>query len=141
MTVLQIILISAMGGSLLTTGALLGLDNRSKKWEEFSTSQSEVINNLSTIQGEIQKGELEIQKSLTAPDLLQVPCSSEYMELNGEGLCREMFCRLQTREGDGASQSECEEIANLNNTISIIGACKENEMEIDLCLKVLDTRK
>jgi hypothetical protein len=121
MTILQIILISAMGGSLLTTGALLGLENRSKKWE--------------------QKGELEIQKSLTAPDLLQIPCSSEYMGLNGEGLCREMFCRLQTREGDGASQSECEEIANLNNTISIIGACKENELEIDLCLKVLDTRK
>lgn len=141
MTILQIILISAMGGSLLTTGALLGLDNRSKKWEEFSTSQSEVINNLSTLQGEIQKGELEIQKSLTAPDLLQVPCSAEYMGLNGEGLCREMFCRLQTREGDGASQSECEEIANLSNTISIIQACKVNEMEIDLCLKVLDTRK
>ena len=141
MTILQIILISAMGGSLLTTGALLGLDSRSKKWEEFSTSQSEVINNLSTIQSEIQKGELEIQKSLTAPDLLQVPCSSEYMGLNGEGLCREMFCRLQTREGDGASQSECEEIANLNNTISIIGACTENNMGIDVCLKVLDTRK
>ena len=65
MTVIQIILISAMGGSLLTTGALLGLENRSKKWEEFSTSQTEVINNLSTLQNEIQKGELEIQKSLT----------------------------------------------------------------------------
>jgi hypothetical protein len=141
MTVIQIVLISAMGGSLLTTGALIALDNKSKKWEEFSTSQTEVINNLSTLQSEIQKGELEIQKSLTAPDLLEIPCSSEYMANNGEGLCREMFCRLQTREGDGASQSECEEIANLNNTISIIETCKANEMEIDKCLKVLDTRK
>lgn len=141
MTILQIILISAMGGSLLTTGAVLALENRSKNWEELSTGQTEVINSLITLQDSIQKEELEIRKSLTAPDLIEVPCSADFIFKNGEGLCREMFCRLQTREGDGAAQSECEEIANLNNTISILSECKNMEIEIDQCIKVLDTRK
>jgi len=141
MTVIQIILISAMGGSLLTTGAVIALENRSKNWEELSTGQTEVINSLITLQDSIHKEELEIRKSLTAPDLIEVPCSADFIFKNGEGLCREMFCRLQTREGDGASQSECEEIANLNNTISILSECKNMEIEIDQCLKVLDTRK
>lgn len=141
MTVLQIILISAMGGSLLTTGAVIALENRSKNWEELSTGQTEVINSLITLQDSIHKEELEIRKSLTAPDLIEVPCSADFIFKNGEGLCREMFCRLQTREGDGAAQSECEEIANLNNTISILSECKNMEIEIGQCIKVLDTRK
>jgi hypothetical protein len=141
MTVLQIILISAMGGSLLTTGAVLALENRSKNWEKLSTDQAEVINSLATLQNSIHKEELDIRKSLTAPDLIEVPCSADFISKNGEGLCREMFCRLQTREGDGASQAECEEIANLNNTISILSECKNMEIEIEQCLKVLDTRK
>lgn len=141
MTVFQIILISAMGGSLLTTGAILAIENRSKQWEKVSTDQSEVIKGLATLSGEMQKGKIDLQKNLTAPDLIEVPCSELFIDKNGEGLCREMFCRLQTREGDGASQSECEEIANLNNTISILTECKNMEIEIDQCLKVLDTRK
>ena len=141
MTVIQIILISAMGGSLLTVGALMGIDAKSKRWEELSTAQTEVINNISTLQSEIQKGEIDIQKALTAPGLIEVPCSHEYIRDAGEGLCREMFCRLQTREGDGASQSECEEIANLNNTIAIITACKALSMPVETCTKILYTRK
>ena len=141
MTIIQIILISAMGGSLLTTGALIAIDNKSKRWEKLSTEQHEVINTLATLQNSIHKEEIDIRKSLTAPDLIAVPCSADFISENGEGLCREMFCRLQTREGDGASQSECEEIANLNNTISILSECKNMEIEIDQCLKVLDTRK
>ncbi len=141
MTIFQIILISAMGGSLLTTGAMIALENRSKRWEAISSDQTEVMNNLVEIQNSIHQGEIDLQKNLTAPDLIAVPCSAEFIDKNGEGLCREMFCRLQTREGDGASQSECEEIANLNNTISIMSECKTMELEIDQCLKVLDTRK
>ena len=141
MTIFQIVIISAMSGALLTTGAILAIENRSKQWEKISTDQSEVIKGLADLQGEMQKGKIDLQKNLTAPDLIEVPCSEQFIDKNGEGLCREMFCRLQTREGDGASQSECEEIANLNNTISIIETCKANEMEIDKCLKVLDTRK
>jgi hypothetical protein len=141
MTITSIVIISALGGGLLTGGALYAIEARSNKWEDLSIQQSEVIDRVLEVQNSIHMGEIDLQKNLTAPDLLEIPCSSEYMANNGEGLCREMFCRLQTREGDGASQSECEEIANLNNTISIIETCKANEMEIDKCLKVLDTRK
>lgn len=141
MTIFQIVIISAMSGALLTTGAILAIENRSKQWEKISTDQSEVIKGLATLSGEMQKGKIDLQKNLTAPDLIEVPCSEAFIDKNGEGLCREMFCRLQTREGDGASQSECEEIANLNNTISILTECKTMEVEIDQCIKVLDTRK
>jgi len=141
MTIFHIVIISAMSGALLTTGAILAIENRSKQWEKISTDQSEVIKGLATLSGEMQKGKIDLQKNLTAPDLIEVPCSEAFIDKNGEGLCREMFCRLQTREGDGASQSECEEIANLNNTISILTECKNMEIEIDQCLKVLDTRK
>ena len=141
MTVLQIILISAMGGSLLTTGALLAIENRSERWREQEESSLEVINTLSTLQATIQKEELSIRQNLTAPDLLEVPCGEDYMEKAGEGLCREMFCRLQTREGDGASQAECEEIANLNNTLSLIEACNAFNQELNQCVKILDLRK
>ena len=141
MTIFQIVIISAMSGALLTTGAILAIENRSKQWEKISTDQSEVIKGLATLSGEMQKGKIDLQKNLTAPDLIEVPCSEQFIDKNGEGLCREMFCRLQTREGDGASQSECEEIANLNNTISILTECKNMEVEIDQCINVLDTRK
>ena len=130
-----------MSGALLTTGAILAIENRSKQWDKISTDQSQVIKGLADLQGEMQKGKIDLQKNLTAPDLIEVPCSEQFIDKNGEGLCREMFCRLQTREGDGASQSECEEIANLNNAISILTECKNMEVEIDQCIKVLDTRK
>lgn len=141
MTITSIVIISALGGGLLTGGALYALEARSNKWEDLSIQQSEVIDRVLEVQNSIHKGEIDLQKNLTAPDLIAVPCSEEFIDKNGEGLCREMFCRLQTREGDGASQSECEEIANLNNTISILSECKQLEIEIDKCLKVLDTRK
>ena len=141
MTIIQIIIISALSGSLLTTGIVISIDNKNENWKKISTEQTEVINTLATLQNSIQKEELDIRKSLTAPDLIEIPCSADFISQNGEGLCREMFCRLQTREGDGASQAECEEIANLNNTISILSECKNMKIEIDQCLKVLDTRK
>ena len=56
-------------------------------------------------------------------------------------LCREMFCRLQTREGDGASQKECDEISNIENTFVIIERCEQHAMSIDKCLEVLEKRK
>ena len=141
MTITSIVIISALGGGLLTGGALYAIEARSNKWEDLSIQQSEVIDRVLEVQNSIHMGEIDLQKNLTAPDLIAVPCSEEFIDKNGEGLCREMFCRLQTREGDGASQSECEEIANLNNTISILSECKVMEIEIDQCLKVLDTRK
>ena len=38
----------------------------------------------------------EVDKNLTATDLLTVACGADYLATHGALLCREMFCRLQT---------------------------------------------
>ena len=88
---------------------------------------------------------IEVDNSLTETDLLQIPCSSEYIEQNGESLCREMFCRMNTRSGNqsnAASSKECESISNLINTKIIIEACKEYEPDKrDKCERLFEKRK
>ena len=56
---------------------------------------------------------VEVDNSLTDIDLLKIPCSLEYLEKNGDSLCREMFCRMNTRGGatqQTATSKECESI-------------------------------
>lgn len=104
---------------------------------------------------------VEVDLSLTETDLLKVPCSSEYISNNGQSLCREMFCRMNTRSGNqanSASQKECESISNIINSELIIKKCfstkyvdsndQENEdklsqMRIDRenCIRVFEKRK
>ena len=66
----------------------------------------------------------EVLKQVTSPDLVSVSCSKEHIDQHGDLLCREMFCRLQSRGIDSkTSGSECEQIANIANTIQILDAC------------------
>tara|TARA_R110000751_G_scaffold279985_2_gene382438 strand:- start:1299 stop:1724 length:426 start_codon:yes stop_codon:yes gene_type:complete len=141
MTIIQAIAIGLLGGTLGTTGVFIWIESKSKQMEIITKNQSETINTLATIQGDISKGQIDIQKNLTAPDLLAVSCSAEYLETKGDLLCREMFCRLQTREGAAASQAECEELSNLANTLKLIQECTASKIEIKTCLDYLDTRK
>jgi len=79
--------------------------------------------------------------NLTEPDLLEVPCSSKYIEEHGEGLCREMFCRMTTRGIDSkTSGQECEEIANLLNSLEMLDSCKE-AADPNQCYDVFRYRK
>ena len=104
---------------------------------------------------------VEVDLSLTETDLLKVPCSAEYIETNGESLCREMFCRMNTRSGNqanSASQKECESISNLINSELIIKKCfktqyvgphdpegedNNEQLRIDRenCIRVFEKRK
>ena len=92
---------------------------------------------------------VEVDNSLTETDLLQVPCSSEYIDKNGESLCREMFCRMNTRSGNqsnAASSKECESISNLINTKVIIDTCdkdivEENNIAREKCERLFEKRK
>lgn len=71
---------------------------------------------------------VEVDSSLTETDLLKTPCSQEYMEKNGEQLCREMFCRMNTRGGatqQTATSKECEAISNTINKAFVQKHCKE----------------
>ena len=70
---------------------------------------------------------VEVDSSLTETDLLKIPCSQEYMEKNGEQLCREMFCRMNTRGGatqQTATSKECEAISNTINKAFVQKHCK-----------------
>ena len=82
-------------------------------------------------------------ENLTEPDLLKVPCSSEFIEQNTDLLCREMFCRMQQRGIDAqTSQSDCNEIANISNTKSIQAACDGLEGDtLEKCTDLFFKRK
>ena len=57
-------------------------------------------------------------------DRRNLPCSEKYIEVNGSGLCREMFCLMQTRGIDAkVSQTQCESIANIKNNLSMLQYC------------------
>ena len=77
---------------------------------------------------------VEVDNSLSNTDLLKVPCSSDYMEKNGEALCREMFCRMNTRSGNqsnAATAQECEAISNTINKAFVQKHCTEMAKESD----------
>ena len=141
MTIIQAIALGLGVGTLVTTGVYIWLDSKSNKWDSIQENQSQTLLALANIHGDITKGKTDIQKNLTAPDLLQVACSKEYLTANGDLLCREMFCRLQTREGDGAAQSECEEISNVSNSLSVLWDCAKIGLEMEVCVEYIGKRK
>ena len=61
---------------------------------------------------------------MTEPDLLEVACSKDYMVEQGDLLCRELFCRMNRQgDGQGASGSECDSIANQANSVVMLSIC------------------
>lgn len=140
-TITTAVLIGLLTGTIGTSVVTTWIHSKNNKQSEIIENQNTTLLQLSSLQSQLQLGDQEIKKQLTSTDLLAVSCSADWMEKNTDMLCREMFCRLQTREGDGASQTECEEINNIANTFFIIEQCAENNMEIEKCLEVLDARK
>ena len=142
MTILQAIAIGILTGGLTTSAIVIGIQNRSAKLAAIEKQQNATIEKIAGLNATIQQGQIDIQKNLTAPDLLKIACSMEYLQNSGDLLCREMFCRLQTREGDGASQAECDSIANMSNSLHILRACNDMvEPEWDRCTDIFEKRK
>ena len=76
--------------------------------------------------------EAEAIVQLSDLDLLKEPCSDSYIQENGNGLCREMFCWAQTNSKTGeASGISCDAISNINNTITILDVCGKMSIESD----------
>jgi len=94
---------------------------------------------------QVAQAQQEVAKQLTSTDILAVPCSAEYLATHSDALCREMFCRMQTRgsTGTGASQEECAAISNLLNSLEIIKTCKQytDDGERDDCIRIFEKRK
>lgn len=92
---------------------------------------------------EVAVGQIDVQLQLTDLDLLKIPCSNEYISKseNGDLLCREMFCLMQTRGIDSqTSGTSCEEISNISNTLVILDQCKDAE-EKESCYRLFRERK
>ena len=80
----------------------------------------------------------EVAVKLTDLDLIKPLCTPEFIKENGDLMCREMWCLMQTRGLDAkVSETMCESISNLSNTLVIIRTCEDGED----CLRTFRERK
>lgn len=124
------ILIGLFAGISGTTGVWLYIERKKPV--------AEPVNVEAVIESVMQQHKPSEQ--LTEPDLLAVPCSIDYINKNGQSLCREMFCRMTTRGIDTkTSGAECERISNLINKAQVIEICKAQD-NYDACIDLFDKR-
>lgn len=129
-SMITVILAGVLGGVALTSSIWVYVE-RQKEPEEID------------LQGLIESTIAihEPASNLTEPDLLETPCSLEYIERAGNDLlCREMFCRMMTRGIDAkASGAECEQISNIQNKLLILETCEKTESP-ESCISLFDRR-
>ncbi len=124
-TVVIAILCGIIVGGGVATGVAIKVGN----------DRDKVIQEAAAVAGVKAAGEVvdDLTKpanNLTAPDLLKVACSAEHIEKNGDLLCREMFCRMQSRGIDAKTSGvECEQISNVSNKKTMMEIC--NKMDTD----------
>jgi len=137
---LTAIIISALSGGLVVGGTMYAID---KRGESSNKQTTELVTAIGSIKSEIAEAQLITTKNLTDLDLLKEPCSKEYIKEYSNLQCREMFCRVQTRGLDAAaSQSECEEISNIQNSLIILDACNDREIvAYQACINIFSKRK
>lgn len=83
----------------------------------------------------------EVVLQLSDLDIVADACTAEYVEKNGNGLCRELFCWTQTNSTTGETSGiSCDAISNLNNTLLVISACAAQNQP-DECLRLFRERK
>ena len=81
------------------------------------------------------------EQQLTQTDLAKEICKPEYIVQNGDGLCREMYCRMSANKTDGkVSAQECEQISNLVNSKDIWNFCSKQE-DSEQCFRLFRERK
>lgn len=100
---------------------------------------------------------IEVEKQLTDIHVLRDVCSVEFIvaQKRGNGLCRLLWCRANTRNALGTAQSatskECEAVSNMINKQSIIELCQsfskdetteseERQKKFDKCIGIFDRR-
>jgi len=120
--------------TLFLIGALLGVGGTSitfisiNKKNQDHNSTEQIIKEIGNLKDTVSKGQIDVQKNLTDLDLVKESCSEVFIAKHGNGLCRELFCRMQQRGIDSkTSGSECQSISNINNTITIIKQCEDNK--------------
>jgi len=89
------------------------------------------------------QGQQEVIKQLTDLDVVKELCTPENTASEqGMLLCREMTCLVYSRGIDSQTGGkQCEEISNIQNTISMIEYCKEQGETGSLCHELFWRRK
>lgn len=119
------IILAGLIGVLLGVGGAKALENKKPTIEDTTaTKQQEVI------------------KQLTDLDVIKELCNPEQTKTQeGLLLCREMTCLVYSRGIDSqTSGKQCEEISNIQNTISMIDYCSE-QGDGSLCTDLFWRRK
>ena len=150
MTPLTIALLAFIGGSVVTGGTILAINNSKQE-------QQDVVAIISSLESQFEKAQASAVTNLTEPDLLKVPCSSEYIEQHGDLLCREMFCRMNRQGGGqnsgggaGATESDCSSISDAGISILIADTClpfwsegagADQNSQYSRCIDIFDDNK
>ena len=119
------IILAGLIGVLLGVGGAKALDNKKPTIEDTTaTKQQEVI------------------QQLTDLDVIKEICNPEQTKTQeGLLLCREMTCLVYSRGIDSqTSGKQCEEISNIQNTMSMIEYCNE-QGDGSLCTDLFWRRK
>ena len=118
------IILAGLIGVLLGIGGAKAIEHRQPTEDKTSQAQQEII------------------KQLTNLDIVEKICAPEYIDKhNSDLLCRQLSCLAFSRGIDSqTSGKECEEISNVQNTISIIEYCK-GQTEGTLCYDLFWRRK
>ena len=132
MTPLTIALIAFISGGALTGGVIVSV---SKNRAEAQEEQQDIEKIIQSLETEFEKAQAAAITNLTEPDLLKVPCSSEFIngivdsdgkviqQGQGDLLCREMFCRMNRQNGEGATESDCSAISEASISILMNDTC------------------
>jgi len=162
MTPLTIALLAFIGGSAATGGSIWAI-NKSKQKEQ------DVQQIISSLETQFEQAQASVVVNLTQPDLLKIPCSMEYIngtydkegklviKGKGDGLCREMFCRMNRQGGGqnsgggaGATQQDCSAISDANLSVLVVETCLsyyseekagDQNSKFQQCKQIFDEKK
>jgi hypothetical protein len=118
---LTIGIICFLGGGLITGGTIFGVQKANENKIQETT---ELVAAIGSLKDQLGEGQKQVMINLTDQDLLKEACSVAYLKEQGDSLCREMFCRMQSRGLDkGATTTECENISHITNSKARLETC------------------
>lgn len=138
---MELIIIASLIGVIVGGGASAGVAVAVSNGKEKAAAEAAAVAGAQAAQ-DVVADLTKPSTNLTDPDLLAVACSKEHIEARGDLLCREMFCRMQTRGMDAkTSGSDCEAISNIMNKRELMDTCDvKQERERKDCYDVFDRR-
>jgi hypothetical protein len=91
MSILSIVIISALGGSIVTGGAVFAIQSK-KQTDSDNVALVEAIGGLET---KFEEAQASAVTNLTEPDLLKVPCSAEFIKSRTQVHCCVVKCSVE----------------------------------------------